>query len=149
MPVREKIVTDLHLLGQATVTISSATTTSFDFGTPNDINLSTVTGSAPGLNYKHGDRVLVVFSAVETAGSAGTDTVSFVVQDADDSSGSIGTPATADTDGTLTGGKGTQYAYASVRLKNNRPWIRCRVTSGGATNTFVSTCQVFGVPDYI
>lgn len=149
MPAREKLLSELHLLGKATVTISTATTTSFDFGTPNDINCASVVAGEPGANYEHADRVVVLFTAVETAGASGTDTVSFVVQDADDSGGSIGTPATADTDGTLTGGTVTQYAHTSVKLKYGRPWLRCRVTSSGATNTFVATCMVFGIPTYI
>jgi len=143
MPVRDLIDADLVELGSATVTISTATTTNFDFGTPNDINLETVTASAPGLDFVHQDRILVIWSAV-TSGS--TDTVSFSIQDADDSSGSIGTPATAVTDGTLTGGTGTQYAHTSMRLQSDRPWIRCRVTSNGANDTFVTTCQVFALP---
>jgi len=143
MPVREKFGADLRLLGAATVTISTATTTNYDFGTPNDINCASVTAGQPGALYEHGDRVLVVFAAV-TSGS--DDTVSFSVQDADDSSGSIGTPATADTDGTLTGGTGTQYAVTAVKLKAGRPWLRCRVTSDGTTDTFVTTCQVYALP---
>jgi hypothetical protein len=144
MPVRDLIDGDLHELGSATVTISTATTTNFDFGTPNDINtaLDDVLAGEPGVNYEHADRILIVFSAV-TSGS--TDTVSFSVQDAPDSSGSIGTPATAITDGTLTGGTGTQYAHTAVRLQSDRPWLRCRVTSDGANDTFVAVCQVFGL----
>jgi hypothetical protein len=143
MSVRDLIGADLHVLGNAVVTISTATTTNFDFGTPNDVNLATATAAAPGLAFEHEDRVIVVFSA-STAGT--TDTVSFSVQDADDSSGSIGTPATATTDGTLTGGTGSQYAVTGVRQKSGRPWLRCRVTSDGATDTFVAHCTVLGVP---
>lgn len=148
MPPREKIAAGLHLLGQATVTISSDTTTAYDFGTPNDINCAAITTGQPGALYEHADRVIAVFGAVETAGTTGTDTVSWVVQDAaDNGSGSIdtGTLATADTDGTLTGGTGTQYAYTSIKLKSGRPWLRISVDSDGATNTFVTTAQAFGV----
>lgn len=144
MPTRDLFASGLGVLGQAKVSISTATTTAFDFGTPNDINLATVTAAAPGLAFEHEDRILVVFAAT-TAGT--TDTVSFSVQDAPDSSGSIGTPATATTDGTLTGGTGTQYAYTSVRIKSGRPWIRCNITSNGTTDTFVGTCQVFALPN--
>lgn len=136
MPVRTLNKADVKVLGTSKVTINSATTTSFDFGTPDDLNLAALSG------YKHTDKVLVVFSAT-TAGT--TDTVSFVVQDAPDSSGSIGTPATAVTDGTLTGGTGTQYAVTAVQLQPGRPWLRCRVTSTGATDTFVATAQVLAV----
>lgn len=142
MPARDLLGGSITTLGEAVVTISTATTTNFDFGTPNDINLETITASAPGLDYEAGDRIVVVFSA-STAGT--TDTVSFSVQDADDSSGSIGTPATATTDGTLTGGTGNQFAVTGVQLKSARPWLRCRVTSDGATDTFVTHCTVLGI----
>lgn len=143
MSVRDLIGAGLHVLGQAKVTISTATTTAFDFGTPNDINLATAIAAAPGLAFEHEDRVIVVLSA-STAGT--TDTVSFVVQDAPDSSGSIGTPAAAVTDGTLTGGTGTQYAVTGVRAQSDRPWLRCSVKSTGATDTFVAHCTVLGIP---
>lgn len=143
MTVREMISSDLHVLGVAKITISTATTTNFDFGTPNDINLSAVAAAAPGLAFEAGDRVLVVFRAT----SAGTtDTVSFSVQDAADSAGSIGTPATATTTGTLTGGTGDQYAVASVQVAPGRPWLRFRATSTGATDTFVVSAIVLGLP---
>ena len=79
-----------------------------------------------------------------TAGT--TDTVSFSVQDAPDSAGSIGTPATAVTDGTLTGGTGDRYAYTAVKVQAGRPWLRCRVTSTGATDTFVAQATVLALP---
>lgn len=143
MTVRSLIAGDFKVLGKAKVTINSATTTNFDFGTPNDINLASGSAGEPGETYRAGDRVLVVFDA-STAGT--TDTVSFSVQDAPDSSGSIGTPATATTDGTLTGGTADQYAITAVQLKAGRPWLRCRVTSTGATDTFVAQALVLAVP---
>lgn len=144
MPTRDLFAGGLKLLGRAKVTINSATTSNFDFGTPDDINLATVTANAPGLNFEHEDRILVVFAATTTGT---TDTVSFSVQDAaDNGSGAIGTPAAAVTDGTLTGGTGTQYAYTSVRVQSGRPWLRCRITSTGATDTFVGTVHVFALP---
>jgi hypothetical protein len=136
MPVRTLNASDVRVLGQAKVTINSATTTNFDFGTPDDINLTALAG------YKHGDKVMVVFSAT-TAGT--TDTVSFSVQDAPDSSGSIGTPAAAVTDATLTGGTGDRRAVTAVQLQPGRPWLRCRVTSTGATDTFVASAIVLAV----
>lgn len=136
MTVRDLFAADLKLLGSAKVTINSATTTAFDFGTPNDLDLANESG------YAHTDKVLVVFAAT-TAGA--TDTVSFSVQDAPDSAGSIGVVAAATTDGTLTGGTGDQHAHTAVQLKAGRPWLRCRVTSTGATDTFVATCQVYAV----
>src|SRR3954469_18067117 len=76
----------LNLVASAKQTIATATTTSFDFGTPDDVNTASLSGYSPG------DRLLIVLSA-STAGS--TSNLTWVIQDADDSSGSIGTPATA------------------------------------------------------
>ena len=137
MPVRDLFSDELNVLGTSKASISTATTTNFDFGTPNDLDLRAESG------YRPGDRVLVVFGAT-TAGT--TDTVSFSVQDAADNAGSIGTPATATTDGTLTGGTGDQYAITAVRIVSGRPWLRCRVTSTGTTDTFVATCTVLAAP---
>lgn len=142
MTVRDLLGADVKVIGSAKVTINSATTTAFDFGTPNDIKMAAAAG-APGNGYRGGDRLLVIFDA-STAGT--TDTVSFSVQDAPDSSGSIGTPATAKTDGTLTGGTGDRYAVTGVQVKAGRPWLRCRVTSTGATDTFVAQCIVLALP---
>jgi hypothetical protein len=141
MTVRD-LITEARVIAKAKVTINSATTTAFDFGTPNDIKLGAAAG-APGNGYRAGDRLLVVFDA-STAGT--TDTVSFSVQDAPDSAGSIGTPATAVTSGTLTGGTGDQYAVAGVRVQAGRPWLRCRVTSTGATDTFVAQATLLALP---
>ncbi|ONI73083.1 hypothetical protein ALI144C_44850 [Actinosynnema sp. ALI-1.44] len=143
MTVRELIANELKVIGKAKVTINSATTTNFDFGTPNDINLASITAGEPGEPYRAGDRVLVIFDA-STAGT--TDTVSFSVQDAPDNAGAIGAPAAAVTQGTLSGGTSDQYAVASVRVQPGRPWLRCRVTSTGATDTFVAQVLVLALP---
>lgn len=132
-----------ELLGSAKVTISTATTTSFDFGTPDDINL------AAEANYDHGDRILVILSA-STAGT--TDSLTWVIQDADDSSGSIGTPAAAEVSfitGALAEETGDAFTVAAVRLKPDRPWLRVRVTSDGTTDTFVTHCIVLAVPSSV
>jgi hypothetical protein len=141
MTVRD-LITEARVLAKSKVTINSATTTNFDFGTPNDIKLAAAAG-APGNGYRPGDRLLVIFDA-STAGT--TDTVSFSVQDAPDSAGSIGAPATAVTSGTLTGGTGDQYAAIGVRAQAGRPWLRCRVTSTGATDTFVAQATLLAIP---
>jgi len=147
MSVRDDIAGRVRVIGKAKVTIATATTTAFDFGTPNDVNLATAVNTEPGFGYRHGDRIVALFDA-STAGT--TDTVSFSVQDAPDSAGSIGTPATAvttDVSGSaLSGGTGDRYAVASVRLQAGRPWLRCRVTSTGATDTFVAQCTLLAIP---
>jgi len=129
----------LDVIGSSKVTIATATTTAFDFGTPNDLNLA-------GSNYTPGDRVLVVLSA-STAGT--TDALTWVIQDADDSSGSIGTPATAVTSfitGALAAGTGDDYTVAAVKVQPGRPWLRVSATRVGTTDTHVTHCVVLGVP---
>lgn len=123
------------------VTINSATTTSFDFGTPDDINTALLTGYSPG------DRILVILTA-STAGT--TNNLTWVIQDADDSSGSIGTPATAVTSvvaGALAATTGDDFSAFAVKIQPGRPWIRVRVTSDGNTDTFVTHCSVYAVPN--
>ena len=129
-----------RVLATGKVTISTATTTSFDFGTPDDIN------TAASTNYKPGDRLLAILTA-STAGT--TDSLTFVVQDADDSSGSIGTPATAVTDGTLAMGTGDGFTKVAVKVQPGRPWLRFRVTSNGGNDTFVCHCTVLAIPSNV
>jgi hypothetical protein len=127
-------------LASSKVTISTATTTSFDFGTPDDINLAALA------NYRPGDRILVVLTA-STGGT--TDSLTWVIQDAPDSSSSIGTPATAVTSavaGALAAGTSDDASAIAVQVQPGRPWLRVRVTSGGATDTFVTHCSVYAIP---
>lgn len=130
----------LKVLGTAKVTINSATTTNFDFGTPNDLDLSDLANYAPG------DRILVVLSA-STAGT--TDALTWVIQDAPDNAGSIGTPATAVTSavsGGLSAGTGDDFSVFAVRVQYGRPWLRVAVTRAGTTDTHVTHCTVLAVP---
>jgi hypothetical protein len=129
----------LTKIAESKVTINSATTTAFDFGTPNDLPLAVTAGYGPG------DRLLVVLTA-STAGT--TDALTWVIQDADDSSGSIGTPATATTSavaGALSAGTGDDFSAFAVKIKPNRPWIRVAVTRVGTTDTHVTHCSVYAV----
>lgn len=132
MTVRDLAVADVRRLGTATVSKNSSGATNMT----GDVNLST------NANFKHGDKILVVFSA-STAGT--TNTIAFGVLDAPDNAGSIGSTAAATTDGTLTGGTGNQYAHTFVQLKAGRPWLRFQVTGNGTTDTFVCTAHVFAV----
>ena len=128
-------------LASSKVTIATATTTSFDFGTPDDINLATIAGYTPG------DRILVVLTA-STAGT--TNNITWVIQDADDSSGSIGTPATAVTSavaGALAATTGDDASAFAVKIQPGRPWLRVRVTSDGNTDTVVTHCSVYAIPN--
>lgn len=130
-------------LASSKVTISTATTTSFDFGTPDDIKLAALA------DYKPGDRLLVVLTA-STGGT--TDSLTWVIQDAPDNAGSIGTPATAVVSavaGALAAGTGDDFSAFAVKIQPERPWLRVRVTSGGATDTFVTHCSVYAVPSNV
>lgn len=130
----------LKVLGASKVTINSATTTNFDFGTPNDLDLTALSDYAPG------DRILVVLTAT-TAGT--TDALTWVIQDADDNAGSIGTPATASitaVEGALAASTGDDYSVFAVKIQNGRPWLRVAVTRAGTTDTHVAHCTVLAVP---
>lgn len=143
MSVNELLGAQIRVLGKGKVSIATATTTNISFGSPADINLLTNTG------YRPGDRIVAVFD-LSTAGSA--DTTSVSVQDAPDSSGSIGTPATAVTDVAstadgLAGGTGDRYMVVGVKVQANRPWLRFRCTrASGTTDTTVVQCTVFAIP---
>lgn len=127
-------------LASAKVTINTATTTSFDFGTPDDINLAALP------NYRPGDRLLAVMTA-STAGT--TDALTWVVQDAPDSAGAIGTPANAVISavaGALAAGVGDDFSAFAVQVQPGRPWLRFRVTRVGTTDTHVTHCTVYAIP---
>lgn len=130
----------------ASQVIAANATTAFDFGTPNDIDLRTT-------DFKPGDRVLVVISATRAAGT--TSTLTFTIQDADDNAGSIGTPATAEVDGTVPtfaadSGAIHQAALIAVKVKNGRPWLRVNAVHGVAgTDSFQCHCSVIGVPSNV
>lgn len=131
------------VLGFAKVTINSATTTAFDFGTPDQINLASVSGYSPG------DRVLVVLTA-STAGT--TDALTWVIEDAPDSSGSIGTPAAASATfvtGALSAGTGDDYTVAAVKVQAGRPWLKVSATRVGTTDTHVCHCTVLALPSNV
>lgn len=127
----------LTKIAESKVTINSATTTAFDFGTPNDINLAATAGYGPG------DRVLVVLTA-STAGT--TDALTWLLQDAPDSSGSIGSVGTAVTNavaGALSAGTGDDFSAFAVKIQPGRPWLRVSVTRVGTTDTHVTHCSVY------
>ena len=143
MPVNDLLGATVKVLGKGKISISTVTTTNVDFGTPDDINLGSNTNYAPG------DRIVVVLDA-STAGT--TDTTSFSIQTAPDSSGSIGTPVTATTDvaagsDALTGGTGDRYIVAGVRVPAGHSWIRVRATrASGTTDTTVVQAAVLAIP---
>lgn len=127
----------VRVLGSARLSITDATTTYFDFGTPDNISLLN------NANYKPGDRILV---NITTDSDGTTDTITAVIQDADDNAGSFGTGATAITSGTLLMGSGDKQASYGVKLQSGRPWLKIGVTESGATDTIACHCTVLAVP---
>lgn len=127
------------ILGSSKLSIATVTTTNFDFGTPNDIDLANTAAYKPGMR---------LLAAVDFSTAGTTDTTALVVQDAPDSSGSIGTPATAVTDGTsLAGGTGDRYFLVGIKVQPGRPWIRIgAVRASGTTDTVVAQCLLLGIP---
>lgn len=142
--VRWNLDTELSMR-VAELTSASTTTTAFDFGTPNDVNMLDHT------IYPAGCRILILLTAKRAAGS--TDALTYLIQDADDSAGSFGTPATATTSGTLPSfaadsGAVQKAALISLKVKPGRPWIRVStVQSGGGTDSFQCHCAVIAVTE--
>lgn len=142
MGVRDLVGGQLIKIASAKLSVATAATTAFDFGTPNDVNLAAASG-APGNGYRAGDRLLLVVTST-TGGT--TNAIAISVQDADDSSGSIGTPATALTDGTLTGGTGDRQFLTMIQVQAGRPWIRVNGIGVGTTDTHTLTAVLYAVP---
>lgn len=139
MTVRTQFGAELKALFSAKASIATVTTTTIGA----DINLSATAAFVSAM------RILVIFDAT-TAGT--TDTTSFVVQDANDSAGSIGTPATAlttEVSGSgLAGGTGDRLAVVAVQLQYGRPWLRLRCArAAGTTDTTVVRGIILGVPE--
>jgi hypothetical protein len=140
--MRNQNLSGARRVGTAKASIATATTTAFDFGTPNDIDLRTVSGGWPA-----GCRLLAILHNT-TAGT--TDTTDWTIQDAPDSSGSIGTPATAVTTvlaGSLSGGTGDQYCVVAITPQSGRPWLRFNLhRASGTTDTVVGTVTLLALP---
>lgn len=154
MAVRDLLTsTEVKVLGTAKVSIATVTTTYFDFGTPDNLNLASVTAGEPGALYVARNRILVLVD-LSTAGT--TDTTAFTILDAPDSSGSIGTTAAVPTanlgviTGALAGGTGDQYLVAGIKLQAGRPWLKIGVTrAAGTTDTHVAQCTVLALPPVV
>jgi hypothetical protein len=125
-----------RIVGTSTGSIATATTLNLT----GDFNLNTLLGT----NYRPLDRIIVIIRAT-TAGT--TDATSFSVQDANDVSGSIGTPATAITTTLPAAATGNQTVAIGVQLQSGRPWLRIRATrASGTTDTLVVSAVVLAVP---
>lgn len=142
MGVRDKFNGRMVKIGAARLSTTDAETVYFDFGTPDNINLAAAAG-APGNGYRPGDRILVT---LWTDSDGTTSTITLVVQDAPDAAGSIGTPATAVTDGTLLSAVGDNQLATSVVVQNGRPWLKIGVTNSSATDTVLCYCTVWAIP---
>ena len=132
----------VKFLGFDTLILTDATETNFDFGTPNDIDLSA------GGSYAPGDRIIVVCSG-RAAAAQTPDIVPWAIYDADDNAGSIGTPAAASLtiiDGALIGAVTEDSLVAAVKVQNGRPWIRVSADMGGTTDDYHVSAIVLAVP---
>lgn len=124
-----------RVVGTSTGSIATATTINLT----TDFNLNTLLGT----NFRPLDRIVVVIRAT-TAGT--TDSTSFSVQDAPDSSGSIGTPATAITTALPAAATGNQTVLIGVQLQSGRPWLRIRATrASGTTDTLAVSAVVLAI----
>jgi hypothetical protein len=129
------------------VTPRTLATMSGSIATATTVNLTSDLNLAASSNFKPGDRVLVVIRAT-TAGT--TDSTSFSVQDAPDSSGSIGTPATAVTTTLPAAATGNQTVIIGVQLQPGRPWLRVRATrASGTTDTLLVSAVLLAMPHSI
>lgn len=137
MTARQLIGAEYKILGFAKITIAAPATTNFDFGTPDDLYL-------PNTAFKNNDRLLIVCLA--SCAAPTTSTITWVVQDAPDNAGSIGTPAAAVISGTLAGGTGDDNRVLGVLPQVGRPWLRVGVTHAIATDSFVCHALVLAVP---
>jgi hypothetical protein len=136
MPARDLLGAEVVVLGSAKLTIAAPATTQL---TGASWNVPTLTGYKPGMR-------LVLVCQATTAGT--TSTLTWVVQDADDNAGSIGTPATAVTDSTgatLAGGTGDDYRVVGIKPQVSRPWLKVSVTHATATDSFVCGASLLGI----
>lgn len=143
MTARMQFGAELKVLGKAKAASNGTTPVNFSFGSPSDLYLPNVTGFVSNM------RIVALFDASRASGT--TDTITFGVQDAPDSSSAIGTPATALTTtatgaGLVGAATGDAYALVAVQLQANRPWLRFTAVSSGATDAMVLQVTVIGIP---
>ena len=139
MSARTQVVGQLARAASSQV-LASPSTVAFDFGTPDNVDLRTLGNP--------GDRVLIYLSAVRASGT--TSTLQLVVQDADDSAGAIGTPATATVTGSnaviAAGDAGLSTRLLSLVIKSDRPWLKLSLTHVGGSDSFQAHATVFSIP---
>lgn len=133
------------LLAASSQIIAANATTAFNFGSPADVYLPTVSGGA----FVSGCRLLLVLSDVRAAGT--TSTLGYLVQDAPDLAGAIdtGNLAAALVDGTsLTGTAAAAHRkVVGVAVQTGRPWLRISaVHAGGGTDSYTSHATLLALP---
>jgi hypothetical protein len=146
MPANDLIGAEVKVVADVNFTATGTTETTVDFGTPNDIYLPThLTGK-----YHNADLLIVVTA---DAGAGTTDSLTFLVYDADDTDGgtTIGTPATAITnhphsDYDLTQGTGDGRMVCGVQIQPGRPWLQLAWDASGATDTWLCHAVVLAIP---
>jgi hypothetical protein len=138
--MRQSSLDAIRRIATAKASIATATTTAFDFGTPNDIDLRSTSWPA-------GCRLLAILHNT-TAGT--TDTTDWTIQDAPDNAGAIGNPATAVTNvlaGALAGGTGDQFCVVEITPQADRPWLRFNLhRAAGTTDTVVGSVTLLALP---
>jgi len=142
MGMRDYVGAGFVIIGAASQTIAANATTAFDFGTPDDINLGTA-----ALGWVSGMRLVLILTDVRAAGT--TSSLGYTVQDAPDNAGSIGTPATALTDGTSLAGTiaASHNKVVGIQVQSARPWIRVNaVHAGGGTDSYQCHALLLGIP---
>lgn len=127
-----------RVLATGVASIATATTTALDFGTPDDVLV------AVGTNYKPGDRLVLV---ITTNSTGSTDANDFIVLDAPDSSGSIGSTAAAVTTALPAAAAGSLSVAIGVKLQVGRPWLRVQVhRASGTTDTTKVVASLLAIP---
>jgi hypothetical protein len=144
MSAKTLIGAEVKTIATDTLIVATAGTTVYDFGTPDDIYLPTYNSNL----YKSTDKLLLVLTAVRASGT--TDSIAWTVQDADDTDGgtTIGTPATAITDGgSLAAAKGDRAEIMGIELQAGRPWLRVSVVhSGGGSDSYSTSATLLAIP---
>lgn len=152
MTARTFFGAEVKVLATATkISLATVSNPAFNFGTPNDINLNTITAAAPGLGYTPGMRLLLVIDGT-TVGT--TDSTSIQVQDAPDSgTGTIGTPVDLPATnysvvtGAIAASTGDKFFVSALITQPNRPWIRVKLNrAAGTTDTLVAKAWLLGIP---
>lgn len=137
MTARSVLGGDWSVLAKAKVSINGTSNVYFDWGTPDNIYVPSLSG------LRGTDRLVLILDGT-TAGT--TDTLTWVVEDAPDNAGSIGTTAAASVDTSLVGTTGDNAKVVGWRWLPERPWLKVGGKGSGATDTWVAQALLLKVP---